>query len=609
MEQAFEVIRPDADIPMILAKPEDSAELIDELIEGNLVYLHDDVEDANVPTGWRYGEYRPTPTAKGDPGWIQTKFIGDPKETSVAPVAVADFVRRCGRAEIQAAAGGADGAPAILADYLIALAYIETELTKFDNRLPGTSALGPFQITKEEWADFLAANPDGDFSPYQRYRALVQVQGAVFLTQRDWNSLQEEAGAAGIAEPEQNYVPSFLLLFQSRLIGAKAALAVNKLHAGDGLHTPIRDALGPFYPDPAALDAVLKRRQRFLNQGSMGIVTTVDEFVEKTANILADAFKTAFTLLKTHFPEFAAVPTTQANKPWLATAQNEEDTWLDPNVRETTAAGQQKIRDYFDATPYHPTAVEPWCGAFAAWCMKQNDSLTVEDPQTASNWKAWGTTELRKGALGDKKFADAIVGAVVVLHPSKGTGTTGHVCFAINRIETADKLKCIGGNQSDVVRTDTYDISRVASIRVMSQITLPAGNDQLILARTIYGEAAGEPDQGKRAVAQVVMNRASSGRYSKSVADVCLQPSQFSCWNANDPNRSKIIDLQPNDDETFYLCFTIAGDALAGDIKVLTPAVMHYFADYISKPSWVLRSPDAFMEKKIGHHLFYRGIE
>jgi spore germination cell wall hydrolase CwlJ-like protein len=143
----------------------------------------------------------------------------------------------------------------------------------------------------------------------------------------------------------------------------------------------------------------------------------------------------------------------------------------------------------------------------------------------------------------------------------------------------------------------------------MSQITLPAGNDQLILARTIYGEAAGEPDQGKRAVAQVVMNRASSGRYSKNVADVCLQPSQFSCWNANDPNRSKIIDLQPNDDETFYLCFTIAGDALAGDIKVLTPAVMHYFADYISKPSWVLRSPDAFMEKKIGHHLFYRGIE
>ena len=609
MEQVFEVIKPDADIPMILAKPEMSAELIDELVEGNLVYLDDVAEDANAPTGWRSGEYRPIPTAKGDPGWIQTKFIGNPKQLSVPPVAIADLVRRCGRAEIQAAAGGADGAPAILADYLIALAFIETELTKFENRLPGTSALGPFQITEEEWADFLGANPDGDFSPYQRYLALTQVQGAVFLTQRDWNTLQEEAGAAGIAEPEQNYIPSFLLLFQSRLIGAKAAFAVNTLHAGDGLHTPIRDALGPFYPDPAALDAVLKRRQRFLNQGSADIVTTVDEFVEKTANILADAFKTAFTLLKTHFPEFAAVPDTQGDKPWLATAQHEEAAWLDANVRETTPAGQQKIRDYFNATSYHPATVEPWCGAFAAWCMQQNNSPAVEDAQTASNWKAWGTTELRKGALGDKKFADAILGAVVVLHPSKGTGTTGHVCFAINRIETADKLKCIGGNQSDVVRTDTYDISRVASIRVLAQITLAAGNDQLILARTIYGEAAGEPDEGKRAVAQVVMNRAASGRYPKNVADVCLQPSQFSCWNPNDPNRNKIIDLQPSADKTFNLCFTIAGDALAGKINVLTPAVMHYFADYISKPSWVLRSPKAVLEKKIGHHLFYRGID
>jgi uncharacterized protein (TIGR02594 family) len=608
MVQVFEVIKPDADIPMILAKPEVTAELIEQLVEGNLVYLSDVAEDANAPTGWRSGEYRPIPTAKGDPGWIQTKFIGNPAQLSVPPVPIADLVRRCGRAEIQGAAGGSDGAPAVLADYLIALAFIETELTKFENRLPGTSALGPFQITEEEWADFLAANPDGDFSPYQRYLALVQVQGAVFLTQRDWNTLQEEAGAAGITEPAQNYIPSFLLLFQSRLIGAKAAFAVDKLHAGDGLHTPIRDALAPFFPDPSELDGVLKRRQRFLNQGSADIVTTVDEFVEKTANILADAFKTAFTLLKTHFPEFAAVPDTPGDKPWVATAQHEEVDWLDANVRETTPAGQQKIRDYFNATSYHPTVVEPWCGAFAAWCMQQNNSPEVRDAETASNWKAWGTAELRKGALSDKKFADAIFGAVVVLHPGMGTGTTGHVCFAINRIETADKLKCIGGNQSDTVRTDTYDISRVASIRVLAQITSPAGNDQLILARTIYGEAAGEPDEGKRAVAQVVMNRAASGRYPQSVTGVCLQPSQFSCWNANDPNRNKIIGLQPNGDKVFNVCFAIAGDALAGNINVLTPAVMHYFADYISKPSWVLRSPNAFMEKKIGHHLFYRGI-
>lgn len=610
MKQAFVVIVPDADSPCTLSEARVDADPIDVLTAGDLVYIEETIEsEATTPSGWREAEYRPTPTALGSPGWLQTKFIGSPAVMAVPPVAIAGFVRRCGRAEIAANAGGAHGAPAILADYLLALAEIESEFTKFENRLAGTSAVGPFQISEEEWTEFLQANPDGDFSPFQRFQALAQVQCAAYLTQRDWKLLQQEASTAAIEEPQQEYIPSFLLLFQSRLVGAKAAFAINKIHASDELHQPLEDALAKFYPDAADLGALIKRRRRFLNQGSIDVVTTVDEFVEKTANILADAFKSAFGLLKIHFPEFVALPTASDDKPWLATAQAEELLWKDSQLTEDTAAGKKRIKEYFSATSYHPDSVEPWCGAFAAWCMSQNQAPSVEGAATAANWKNWGTLELRKGSLYEQGIQKTLAGAVVILHASKDTGTTGHVCFAINRLETSDKIKCVGGNQRNTVRTDSLDISRIASIRLLVPIVPPTGDDQLILARTIFGEAAGEPVEGKEAVAEVVVNRAASGRYPKSVSSVCLQPYQFSCWNANDTNRRKILSLSPgNGNRAFDVCFDVAGRALSGTIHHFTDGVLHYHADYISKPSWVIDSPHAVMERKIGHHLFYSGI-
>jgi spore germination cell wall hydrolase CwlJ-like protein len=135
-----------------------------------------------------------------------------------------------------------------------------------------------------------------------------------------------------------------------------------------------------------------------------------------------------------------------------------------------------------------------------------------------------------------------------------------------------------------------------------------ASTDMLTLARTIYGEAAGEPWMGKEAVAHVVLNRARSGRYPASVTEVCLQPKQFSCWNANDPNFPKIRNLQPGADTVFDNCCEIAGKALHGLLNDPTGGALHYHADYIDKPSWVVRSPNAKLTAMIGHHLFYTGI-
>ena len=63
-----------------------------------------------------------------------------------------------------------------------------------------------------------------------------------------------------------------------------------------------------------------------------------------------------------------------------------------------------------------------------------------------------------------------------------------------------------------------------------------------ILARTIYGEARGEIEEGKRAVGLCILNRYKSKKWfsANTIAEVCQKPLQFSCWNKNDPNCKKI---------------------------------------------------------------------
>jgi spore germination cell wall hydrolase CwlJ-like protein len=72
---------------------------------------------------------------------------------------------------------------------------------------------------------------------------------------------------------------------------------------------------------------------------------------------------------------------------------------------------------------------------------------------------------------------------------------------------------------------------------------LRRGPARVVLALTIYGEAANQRNPGKLAVGCVVVNRARA--WQKSIADVCLTPAQFSCWNSNDPNRAKLVEAAP----------------------------------------------------------------
>lgn len=119
------------------------------------------------------------------------------------------------------------------------------------------------------------------------------------------------------------------------------------------------------------------------------------------------------------------------------------------------------------------------------------------------------------------------------------------------------------------------------------------------MARTLYGEARGEGARGMQAVANVIMNRVKAGGwYGASIKDVVLKPYQFSCWNANDPNRNIILNATP---AQLAQARNIAERVISGELPDITGGAVNYHAKSVS-PYWA-----ASMTKTatIGNHIFY----
>lgn len=117
------------------------------------------------------------------------------------------------------------------------------------------------------------------------------------------------------------------------------------------------------------------------------------------------------------------------------------------------------------------------------------------------------------------------------------------------------------------------------------------------VATAVYFEARGEPFEGQLAVAEVVLNRANSGRYPSSYCAVVKQPWQFSfVRNGRFPR----IDKDSNAWSYAQAITKIAARRLANK---LPQDVLWYHADYVA-PSWGRRLSRV---EKIGAHIFYRG--
>ena len=115
------------------------------------------------------------------------------------------------------------------------------------------------------------------------------------------------------------------------------------------------------------------------------------------------------------------------------------------------------------------------------------------------------------------------------------------------------------------------------------------------LANAVYFEARSEPIEGQLAVAEVVLNRASSGRYPTDLCAVITQKAQFSFIQ-----RGRVPRADRGSDawRKAVAIASIARQKLAGN---LPSSVLWYHATYVS-PSWGKRLTK---QTQIGLHIFY----
>lgn len=118
------------------------------------------------------------------------------------------------------------------------------------------------------------------------------------------------------------------------------------------------------------------------------------------------------------------------------------------------------------------------------------------------------------------------------------------------------------------------------------------------IAIAVYHEARGEPFDGQLAVAEVIMNRAASGRYPGSWCEVVKQPWQFSFVN---PRTGRMPGVNKNSASWGY-AQAITRIAVGNFADALPRDVLWYHADYVA-PSWGRRLAKV---EKIGAHIFYR---
>ena len=204
-----------------------------------------------------------------------------------------------------------------------------------------------------------------------------------------------------------------------------------------------------------------------------------------------------------------------------------------------------------------------------------------------------------------------IASTIWMLTSGAGEGAAGE---AIAPAQAAALVAATSGEKVNEVRALGKDAQLInaampfstAPVRSAGAFVIPvaAENDHrralLCLTQAIYYEAGHEPMSGRRAVAQVVLNRMRHPAFPKSVCGVVYQRNstpvcQFSfvCDGS--------LDRRP-EQGAWQIARQLAAEALSGHVEKTVGSATHYHADYVA-PRW---APLLAKIHKIGAHIFYR---
>lgn len=131
-----------------------------------------------------------------------------------------------------------------------------------------------------------------------------------------------------------------------------------------------------------------------------------------------------------------------------------------------------------------------------------------------------------------------------------------------------------------------------------SQLTTEAKKQVDCLADNIYYEAGFEPEDGKKAVAMVTLNRVNDPRYPKDICSVVKQKVNSTCqftWYCE--GKKAIRNYFAYNQAKEMALYVYANYEKMPDV---TEGALFYHADYVN-PRWKLERTT-----KIGRHIFYK---
>lgn len=125
----------------------------------------------------------------------------------------------------------------------------------------------------------------------------------------------------------------------------------------------------------------------------------------------------------------------------------------------------------------------------------------------------------------------------------------------------------------------------------MSHRDAPVSSELECMAKAIHHEAGNQPLKGQLAVAQVIRNRARSGRFPKSYCAVVNQPGQF----------FSTAKYTVTDARRWQTALAVARLAEQQSTPQMAPGALFFHANY-TRPDWSHHQ----LVTQIGAHLFYR---
>lgn len=189
-------------------------------------------------------------------------------------------------------------------------------------------------------------------------------------------------------------------------------------------------------------------------------------------------------------------------------------------------------------------------------------------------------------------FSLAFLAAALVASPA--LAQTGLTAANLGIENLADPVSTPVPAIADAAPETRPETPSLAELVTAHAGTETANEESECLARAVYWESRGEPLSGQLAVAEVVINRARSGRFAPTLCGVVRQPSQFSFV------RRGYIPQPPQASRDWQTAVAIARIATERLAQGGAPQALFFHARRIN-PGWRLTRVAT-----VGNHVFYR---